>query len=190
MAKKTETVKMNIYGYTTILVIVLAIIGSYFLIKPTEKQAIISDFNTNLLTYEHVFDEVSYNEFKKAIKLNENTYIYFGCPEDDFRIEQTQQEKENNEPADPLMIEMINTNAKIMDIEKILYLNSSKLSEGQRSELRDYLVDFELNDDNSIPTLDLWIFKNDTLRNAYSKYSESGLSDTYIARLIFQYNME
>lgn len=179
MAKKNENVKMNKYGYISIVLIIVAIVLSVLLLLPNSEEKFMDEWAESSLTTDNVYKKVDFDEFQKAIKSDKVVYVFYGTPSDSDSVTN---------------ISTYDANARLMDVEEILYLDSSSLTDSQYTTIRGYLtslnqldsatkVDIRSNDGIVVP--DLWSFQSGKMVNSASRYSGTDLNAASISKIIF-----
>lgn len=156
MAYRSKKLRRKVSPWTimTIAIVVVALVGITLLLQPTKKRKIYNQFqNYELPKEEHVFEELSFKKLMKKLENNEDLILFLGSPLDNnSRIEIAEY---NNEFNKQNVSEVI---------DKVYYLNVSKLKEDQIKILKE---DYKLNVD-SIP--ELVYFNNDEVVFNKNKY--------------------
>lgn len=198
MAKKYEKVKLGLPAYITFAAFLVAIIVMIVILLPSKKMTVRKMFaGTYTDTSEsqegeeksydigekHVIKTCSFSSLKKQMKKDQYTYILYGdtssyqfCLD---AIEVNERAKEINEKSEGKKI-------------SIIYVNSKSLSDNQKEYLRDRLkkINPDVKSTDRMPSMDLWLVKNDEFIDCYSheSYQESQRSISYVAKYkIFSY---
>ena len=198
MAKKYEKVKLGLPAYITFAAFLVAIIVMVLVLLPSRKTTIRKMFAGTYtdtsqsqegeeksydIGEKHVLKMCSFSSLKKQMKKDQYTYILYGdtssyqfCLD---AIEVNERAKEINEKSEGKKI-------------SIIYVNSKSLSDNQKEYLRDRLkkINPDVKSTDRMPSMDLWLVKNDEFLDCYSheSYQESQRSISYVAKYkIFSY---
>lgn len=170
--KKYDKVKLGLPAYITFGAFIIAIILMVILIVPSQKKRVRKMFQGSYtvsdtiqggdhetkyydVEEDHILKTYSFGDLKKQIKKDKYTYVIYG----DFTSTEF-----------CLDVVKMNELGKELGISKLVVLNSKKLSDKQKTYLKDKIkkVNSEVTSISKIPAFDLWVFKNDELIDCYS----------------------
>ena len=170
--KKYEKVKLGLPAYITFALFAVAIVLMIILVIPSEKKRIRKTFTGSYtvsdtvnggdhvtkyydVDEDHILKMYSFSNLKKQIKKDRYTYVMYGdTTSTDF----------GQQVAD------MNKLAKDLGITKLIIVNSKKLNDDKKDYLRDKLkkINPDITSASKMPTMDLWVFKNNELIDCYS----------------------
>ena len=195
MAKKYEKVKLGLPAYITFAAFLVAIIIMVVILIPSDKKKVRKIFqgsytdttaqgqSENQTIYydvkeDHILKMYSFSKLKKQMKKDKYSYIMYGdTSSTDFCLD----------------VIKVNDLGKELGIEKIIVVDSKKLSDNQKEYLRTRLKKFNNNVKSieKMPSEDLWVVRNDTMINCYSHEDYTDLSIQMVAKFhIFSFKNE
>ena len=169
--KKYDKVKLGLPAYITFAAFIVAIVLMIILVIPSEKKRTRKMFQGSYTVTgsqgsepetqyfdvgeDHILKTYSFSNLKKQIKKDKYTYVMYGdTTSTDFC----------------LSVIKMNDLAKELEISKLVVVNSKNLNDDKIDYLRDRLkkVNTEATSVSKMPSMDLWVFKNDELIDCLS----------------------
>lgn len=191
--KKYEKVKLGLPAYITFAAFLVAIILMIVLVIPSNKKKVRKMFTGSYkestsqqgqeeqvryfeIEEDHILKTYSFKNLKKQIKKDKYQYIIFGdTTSTDFCLD----------------VIKLNKLGKEMDIDKLIVVDTNKLSDSKKEYLASKVrsANSDVTSINTLPEFDIWVTKNNTVIDCYSNPDYENVNSATKLTMISRYHI-